>query len=139
MYTADTHALLWHFQEVLALGRRRARGLSGRARRIFAAADDGREVVLIPSIVLVELTYLSERGVVPPALLDRLLADLAQTPDNYRMIPLDLTVVTHLRDIPPSAVPEMPDRIIAATAKATGTKLLSGDASMGTAGVRVVW
>lgn len=139
MYTADTHALLWHFQEVLALGRRRARGLSGRARRIFAAADDGREVVLIPSIVLVELTYLSERGVVPPALLDRLLADLARTPDNYRMIPLDLTVVTHLRDIPPSDVPEMPDRIIAATAKATGTKLLSRDTSLGTAGVRVVW
>lgn len=139
MYTADTHALLWHLQEMLALGRRRARGLSGRARRIFAAADDGREVVLIPSIVLAELTYLSERGVVPPALLDRLLADLARTPDNYRMIPLDLTVVTHLRDIPPSDVPEMPDRIIAATAKATGTKLLSRDTSLGTAGVRVVW
>ncbi len=139
MYTADTHALLWHLQETLAPRRRRARGLSPRARRIFRAADQGQEIILIPSIVLVELIYLSERGIIPVALVDRLLADLARTPENYQIAPLDLEVVVRLRDISASSVPEMPDRIIAATAKAKGTQLLSRDESIRAAGIQVAW
>lgn len=139
MYAVDTHALLWHLQEMPAARGRRARGLSPRARRIFAAADQGQETILIPSIVLVELIYLSERGVVPAALVDRLIGDLARTPENYRLGALDLETVIHLRDIPATTVAEMPDRIIAATAKARGTPLLTRDESIGAAGVRVVW
>lgn len=141
MYATDTHGLLWHLQQASApRSQRRARGLSPRARRIFAAADEGREVILVPSIVLVELVYLSERGTIPTALVDRLLADLARVPENYRVVPLDLEVVNHLRGIPATAVPEMPDRIIAATAKATGSRLLSKDETLGrVAGVQTVW
>lgn len=139
MYAIDTHALLWHLQEVSAARSRRARGLSPRARRIFAAADQGQEIILIPSIVLVELIYLSERGVVPAALVDRLLGDLARAPENYRLAALDLETITHLRDIPATTVPEMPDRIIAATAKAKGVPLLTRDESISAADVRVVW
>lgn len=141
MFVTDTHPLAWHLQELSAPGSRRARrGLSPRARRIFAATDEGREVILIPGIVLVELVYLSERGTIPALLVDRLLADLARSPENYHVAPLDLNVVSHLRDIPASAVPEMPDRIIAATARATRSRLISRDESVGRASrVEVVW
>ncbi len=141
MYTTDTHGLLWHLQQVSAFrSPHRARGLSPRARRIFSAADEGREVILIPSIVLVELVYLSERGIIPAALVDRLLIDLAHAPENYRVVALDIGIINHLRDIPMTAVPEMPDRIIAATAMATGSRLLSRDEAVGkAAGVQVVW
>ena len=141
MYTTDTHGLLWHLQQTSPpRSQRRTRGLSPRVRRIFFAADQGREVILIPSIVLVEVVYLSERGTIASALVDRLLTDLAHEPENYRVVPLDLRVVNHLRDISPATVPEMPDRIIAATAKATGSRLLSRDETLGkAAGVQVVW
>lgn len=141
MFVTDTHPLAWHLQEFSTPGPRRTRrGLSPRARRIFAAADEGREVILIPGIVLVELIYLGERGTISASLVDRLLADLGRTPDNYRVAPLDLNVVSHLRDIPAAAVPEMPDRIIAATARATRSRLISRDESIaGAAGVEVVW
>lgn len=141
MYTTDTHGLLWHLQEVAApRSRRAARGLSPRARRIFALADEGREVILIPSIVLVEMVYLSERGLVPAALVDRLLSNLDRGPESYRVVPLDVMVVHHLRSIPATSVPEMPDRIIAATAKATGSRLLSRDSALGSAtGIEIVW
>lgn len=83
---------------------------------------------------------MSERGTIASALVDRLLTDLAHEPENYRVVPLDLRVVNHLRDISPATVPEMPDRIIAATAKATGSRLLSRDETLGkAAGVQVVW
>lgn len=141
MYTVDTHGIAWYLQELNSLQkRRRVRDLSVRVRRIFAAADQGQETILIPSIVLVELVYLTERGTIAPALVDRLLTDLSREPENYRVVPLDLEVVMHLRDIPASLVPEMPDRIIAASAKATRTRLISRDEALGRAtGIEVVW
>ncbi|MDQ7839578.1 MAG: PIN domain-containing protein [bacterium] len=141
MYTTDSHGLIWHLQEASGERPKRPKGRLGpRARRIFTLADDGREVIAIPSIVLVELVYLSERGVIPAALIGRLLADLAKGPENYRVIPLDLEVVDQLRSIPATIIPDMPDRIIAATAKATRSKLLSRDAVFRrTPDVDVVW
>jgi predicted nucleic acid-binding protein len=141
MYTTDTHALLWHLQQRFTPRvRRQGRGLSPRARRIFTAADEGRETVLIPTIVLVELVYLSERGIVPGQLVDALLTDLGRGAENYQVVPLGLEIVHHLRDIPARSVPEMPDRIIAATAKATRSRLLSRDEALSrVASLQVVW
>ena len=140
MYTADSHGLLWHLQELAAGKPVRRRGLSPRARRIFQEADRGVETILIPSIVLVELIYMSERGRIPLALVDRLLEDLAAGPENYRVVALDLEIATHFRDVSGAEVPEMPDRIIAATARATKTRLITRDESLArAAGVSVVW
>ncbi len=140
MYVTDTHPLVWHLQEISADQSRRRRGLSPRARRIFSGADGGLEAILIPSIVLVETVYLSERGLVSVALVDRLLTHLAGPSENYRVAPLDLEVVAYLRDISPSVVPDMPDRIIAATARAKKTRLITRDESLArAAGVSVVW
>jgi len=113
--------------------------LSVRARRVFTAADEGRETVLIPSIVLVEIIYLGERDIVPQTLVNDLLSGIRQGPENYRIIPLDLNIIRHLREIPSTAVPEMPDRIIAATARATRSRLLSKDSAITRAGIDVVW
>ncbi|MDQ7843983.1 MAG: PIN domain-containing protein [Armatimonadota bacterium] len=140
MYTTDTHGLLWHLQESNGRRGRTRRRLSPRVRNIFARADEGRETILIPAIVLVELVYLAERGTVPAALVDQLLADLGRPVENYRLAPLDLSVIRALREIPALQAPEMPDRIIAATARATSSRLLSRDESLRRiAGLEVVW
>lgn len=139
MYTTDTHGLLWHLQEVAARKALR-RGLSPRARKIFQQADGGQETILIPSIVLIELVYMSERWRIPPALVDRLFENLAIGPENYQVIALDLEIATHFRDVSAAEVPEMPDRIIATTARAQKTRLITRDESLArAAGVSVVW
>ncbi|MDR7485203.1 MAG: hypothetical protein QN187_07710 [Armatimonadota bacterium] len=88
MYTTGTRGLLWRVQE--ASGRPSREKLIPPARRIFAAADDGRAVILIPTIVLVGWVFLSEGGIIPGALIDRLLADLGRPLENSRVAPVDL-------------------------------------------------
>ncbi len=130
-YVTDTHALLWHLL--------RDQRLSATARAIFNDADAGLHQILIPSIVLVETIYLAERKRVDPAALNQLLALLDMTPTNYVMVSLDFGVARTLLSINRASVPDMPDRIIAATARHLGLALLTRDSAIAASGVSVVW
>jgi len=46
---------------------------------------------------------------------------------TFAVTPLDMTVVRALHDFGPAVVPELPDRIIAATARALNLPLLTTD------------
>jgi len=50
-------------------------------------------------------------------------------------MPLDMAVVRAMSDFDPAAVPELPDRIIAATARALGLPLLTMDPLIGESGL----
>lgn len=131
-YVTDTHPLLWHILSDIRL--------SEAAQAIFADADAGLHQILVPSIVLVEAIYLSERKRIDPAALDRLFALLDVTPANYTIIPLDAEVVRTLRTVDRAKVPEMPDRIIVATAKHLGVELVTKDRTVTAAGiVSIMW
>ena len=118
-YVTDTHALLWHLAKDPAL--------STPAASLFRQADTGGVEIFIPSVALVEVVYLCERQRVPGDRIDRILA-LPHTPGScYRVIPLDESVVQALRRIPRDQVPDMPDRIIGATALYLGLPLITRD------------
>lgn len=51
----DTHVLGWYTSGQL-------RRLSGRARRAFAEAEAGRWTIRVPTVVLMEIVLLDERG-----------------------------------------------------------------------------
>lgn len=51
-YVTDTHALLWHLSQDLAL--------SPKAARLFSEADRGQTTIVVPTIVVVEIIYLCE-------------------------------------------------------------------------------
>ena len=105
------------------------------ARSAFAAADAGRAQILVPSIVLVESVFLVQRQRVPESVLNRLLA-LSDVPDtNIYVVPLDLAVARTVRDFGPSAVPELADRIIAATARTLDLPLLTTDPAIAASGL----
>jgi len=52
-YVTDTHALIWHLQNLP--------NLSSGVRQIFSEIDGGRSKAVIPTIVLLEMIYLSEK------------------------------------------------------------------------------
>ena len=131
-YVTDTHPLIW------ALGSDSR--LSSAAQAAFAEADDGRAIVIIPSIVPVEMIYLSEKGRIPTQLVDDLITAVDQPGLSYQLSTLDASVITALRQIPRDLIPEMPNRIIAATTKAIGATLITRNGAITTSNVvSVTW
>jgi predicted nucleic acid-binding protein len=61
---------------------------------------------------------------------------LTEEPDaSICVVPLDMAVVRAAKDFGPAAVPEMPDRIIAATARALDVPLLTTDPAIAESGL----
>ena len=126
-YVLDTVAL------ILWLEKRR---MGDHARRIFKLAESGEVVLHIPAMVLAELMYLSERK--------RITATLADVQKQIKKYPvcqemaLDFAVIKmalHIKDIP-----ELHDRLIAASARLLNVPLLTSDhAIMNSKMVKVIW
>jgi len=107
---------------------------------LFRQADAGVVEIVIPSIVLVEVVYLCERQRVPDDRIDRILALPGMPGSRYRVVPLDELVVQALRRIPRDRVPDMPDRIIGATALYLGLPLITRDSDLTSSGLLTcVW
>ena len=131
-WVTDTHALIWHLQG--------AEQLPSRVQNIFVKTDAGEEQILIPAIVVVEIIYLAEKGRIPRDAVKNVVGLLDTHSDNYMIAPLDLGVATSLQRIDRDSVPDMPDRIIAATALHLGLPLLTRDMQISGLGfVSVVW
>jgi PIN domain nuclease of toxin-antitoxin system len=119
-YVTDTQCLIWH----LADDERR---MPPRARAAFRAAENGTAQILVPTIVVAESMLLSERRRIPVFILDQMMALPDTSSAALRVIPLDRLVVHTMADFGPAVVPELPDRIIAATARALNLPLLTTD------------
>ena len=131
-YVTDTHALLWHLSHDPTL--------SAAAAELFVRADAGTIEVVIPSIVLVEVIYLCERHRVPEDRVDRVLSVAQRPGSRYRIVPLDEPVIEALRSIHRDQVPDMPDRIIGATALYLDLPLITRDGRLAAcASLRCVW
>lgn len=124
---ADTHAAIWFLED---------------DRRLTAAAAgalDGAERVYLPSICLIEITYLVEKGRLDAAVLPRLLGELDHPLTTLALAPLDLGVVLALQDVSRLDVPDLPDRVIAATALHYGVPLVTRDRAIRASGVATIW
>jgi len=130
-YVTDTHSLIWYLEDSPRLGR--------EARRCFEACDRGESIIFVPTICLVEIIYLQEKGRIP-AEMKRLL-DKELTSGSVSIFLSDLTgkVVEMLSRVPRSDVPDMPDRIIAATALHLRLPLISRDRKIRVSTVHTIW
>ncbi len=116
---ADTHALIWYLSATPEL--------SANAKNFMdnAAASGGFNFV--PTISLVEITYLIEKGRISANVLPRINA-IIQTPNSVlKPIELSHQISMTLSQIPRATVPEMLDRIIAATAFYLNLPLITKD------------
>jgi PIN domain nuclease of toxin-antitoxin system len=128
---ADTHAVIWYiFRDVR---------LSATARNtIEQIAAEGNQVAF-SSITLAEIVYLSERGRIDAATLDRLLRAIDSENALLVEIPFDRNIAQALMRVERSQIPDLPDRIIAATALYLGLPLISRDRRIQLSDVNTIW
>jgi PIN domain nuclease of toxin-antitoxin system len=126
----DTHALIWY-----VFGDSR---MTATARAEIDGAAATGDQVGISSISLVEIVYLTEKGRIDPTTLDQVRA-LLDSEALFVEVVVDRPVVLAMRGVSRAMVPDMPDRIIAATALHLGVPLISRDGKIRTSGVATIW
>ena len=113
-FVIDTVGLVLHLEK---------RQLEPETKTILQDAEDKKAIIFVPAIVLAEILYLSERKRISISL--KSVSDhLSQRP-GFVEYPLDMTVIQAARQI--SDIPELHDRLIAATAKVLSAKLITND------------
>jgi PIN domain nuclease of toxin-antitoxin system len=128
---ADTHAALWYLF--------RDSRLSSRARDfIDEAAGLGHGIALSP-ISLAEMLYLVEKGRIQRDAYDELKKALVDQDYVLEEAPLNAGVVDAMRRVPRGEIPEMPDRIIAATSVFLGVPVISRDRQIRSSAIITIW
>jgi PIN domain nuclease of toxin-antitoxin system len=127
----DTHAIVWY----LSADSR----LSAKAAGALDSATAAGELIYVPSVCLVELTYLVEKGRLPAAARDRLIRALDDPGTPCRLAALDRMVADALEFVSRDEVPDLPDRIVAATAVALQAPLISRDGKIRSSSVQTIW
>jgi PIN domain nuclease of toxin-antitoxin system len=128
---ADTHAIIWYLTDPTKL--------SSSAVAAFDGATTSGDPIFVPTISLVELCYLVEKGKLPETTMTTVLGafNLPYTP--LELMPLTPKIALTLRRISRDIVPDMPDRIIAATALELGLPLVTRDHKIIASGIPTIW
>ena len=113
-YVADTMAI------VLRIERRR---MGKRAKGVFEAVERGEATLHVPGIVLAEILYLSE-GHRIDASVDEV-ADYMRRNPTCKEFPLSLAVIRAAARV--TDIPELHDRLIAATGHLLGLTIITVD------------
>jgi PIN domain nuclease of toxin-antitoxin system len=128
---ADTHTALWHLFD--------DKRLSTPAGDFIDLAAAGRHRIAVSSISLAEVVYLIEKNRLPPSAYNDLKLALADPDHVLKEAPFTVQIVDALRQVPRAAVPDMPDRIVAATAVYFGVPVISRDGRIRTSKLQTVW
>ena len=127
----DTHGLIWYLEGSVLLG--------SKASQIFDACEQGDAFIYIPTICLVEILYLQEKGRIPIENQQLLQDNLKAGDSNLVLVDLIQDIVHKIAEIPRTIVPDMPDRIIAGTALYMELPLISKDEKIEQSQVATIW
>jgi PIN domain nuclease of toxin-antitoxin system len=116
---ADTHVIIWYL--------RSPEKLSTDALTSLDNALNNGASIFISAISIVEMNYLVEKNRIPTGSLEQLLQLVDDPLVNLVIVPLDTPVAKAFTQIPREVVPEMGDRIIAATSLYLGLPLVTKD------------
>ena len=117
---ADTHAIIWYVDTPTDLSQ-------AATSEMDVAANDPVQRIFLSAISLIEMHYLTEKRKIKPTILPKVLAEIDNPQPIIEVILIDRRVSDRLALIPRLTVPDMPDRIIAATALLLNLSLITAD------------
>lgn len=113
-YVTDTQALV-----KFMMGKK---VINDASHNVFQAADQGEATIIIPAVVMMEILYLFEKNRIPVGLLR---SEELMESDNYQFEPLSLEIIKSASAI--TDIPELHDRLIAATARHFDLPIITND------------
>jgi PIN domain nuclease of toxin-antitoxin system len=128
---ADKHAGLWYL-----FGDAR---LSSAAKLAIESAAHNRRKIAISAITLAEIVYLVEKGRIRASAYDDLEAALHDANHVLQEAPLTGEITDAMRLVPRADIPDMPDRIVAATAVYLGVPVISRDGRIRASNIQTIW
>ncbi|WP_437928801.1 type II toxin-antitoxin system VapC family toxin [Sorangium sp. So ce291] len=127
---ADTHALLWFlFDE---------KRLSSSGRAALEGALEAGFPILVSAISIIEIVYLEEKHRIRAGAAERIRAACQAEEPSIEVVPIDARIAFGVDRVARADVPDMPDRIIAATAVSLGVPLVTRDGKIGASGVQTI-
>lgn len=127
----DTHTVLWYLEN--------SKELSTIARATIEEAIRDARDIRVSAISIIETVYLVERRRLPQTALERLRSALGDPNSGLLIAPVNAGVADAIPNIPRDVVPDMPDRIIAATALHLDLPLVTRDRRLQAAGLKTIW
>ncbi len=128
---ADTHALIWYLLD--------SPRLSARASAQFERFIASDATIGVSSISIVEIIYLLEKDRIPLEALTLLKESLVQEPKLLEIVPVTYAIALTTSQVSRDQVPDLPDRVIAATALHLGVPLISRDRKIQLTDVETIW
>jgi len=128
---ADTHATIWYLFSDPRLGS----AASAFIDETIAAGDH----IGISAITIAEMVYLIEKGRIPAGALNDLRAATADPATVLRHVPFDENIATKMTEVPRQELPDLPDRVIGATALFYKVPVLSRDSRIRSSSIQAIW
>jgi PIN domain nuclease of toxin-antitoxin system len=128
---ADTHVALWHLFDDARL--------STAAGAFIGQAAATRRKIAVSTISLAEVVYLIEKGRLPSSAYDELTQALAEPEHVFTEAVFTKAIVEAMRQVPRAEVPDLPDRIVAATALYFDAPVISRDRRIRATSLKTIW
>lgn len=128
---ADTHTVVWYLYA--------DKRLSANAQAFITNTLSSGDEIGIASITLVEIVYLIERQRIAVETLTTLASELESSHSVFAEIPLNLSIIRTLTLVDRNQIPELPDRIIAASALHLNIPIISRDHKIQSSAIQTIW
>jgi PIN domain nuclease of toxin-antitoxin system len=127
----DTHSLVWFLAQ--------SPHLSSIARQAIRDTISSGFPVYVSSVTIVEVIYLTEKERLSRQNLTDLKATLHRPDSGLKVVSFDLAIAEQLESISREQIPDMPDRMIAATAQHLRLPLGTTDYRIQQSEVETIW
>jgi PIN domain nuclease of toxin-antitoxin system len=128
---ADTHVVVWYLFNNPKL--------SAVAKEAVESAFREGHQIGVSSISLVELVYLVEKGRIPETAFDLLIQNLEDPGYPFQEVAVDGAIAAQMQQVSREEIPDMPDRIVAATGLYHRVPIISRDGKIRAANLRTIW
>ena len=128
---ADTHTTIWYLFSDLRLGK--------AASDFIDSAIAKGDHIGVSAISIAEMIYLVEKGRIPANAVRDLQDATANPKAVLHYVPLDEHVAMKIAEIRRQDLPDLPDRVVAATALFYGVPVLSRDGRIRSSDIQTIW